>query len=770
MSGYRLALCTLFLIASRLAGADLDLSKATIYTQLGASPSDLRAAEDLRVHLSKMSGLEIKHKPNVQSVTGIAIIVGQGPIAEKQFPEIKWPALGMEEVVLKTKGNLLMVAGGKPRGTLYAANRLLHRLGVRWWTPWATTVPNKKPVVPTLNVREAPAFEYRDLYWFHAFDADWAVHNYNNGFNTKVDVTRGGRIEYEGFVHTFYGYASPEKFFGPNPEWYSEINGLRRHQDAQLCTTNPELRKHILEQVKARLRANPRAKIASISQNDCYNPCTCRECKAQADGEGSQSALVLDLANYIGEGIEKEFPGVAVDTLAYQWSRKPPRTMKPRPNVIVRLCSIECNFAFPLDAPENASFGDDIRGWSKLTNRLYIWNYTTDFAHYIQPQPDYFTLGPTIKFFVNHGAKGLFEQGAYQSTGGEMGELKAWVMAQLMWDPKQDDKALIDEFLEGYYGPGAGPAMKMYLELMAKEAKGWNLTFASPTSASFLRYETMRKAQLLWTRARTLAMDGLGNHKEWDGPELTYLWRVDRSYMPLLYVWLSRWSEFRHEARVAGHEWPFPESRKVVADKWLKFATGPGQAGWTPITHVNEGGLTPQQFVARFAVDPEPPDMRPLPGRKSNPYPPKGIKDGVDAQDDLADLWQAPDNSQLRADPLASDGIACRMPGNHHEWAYQFGVGKLRPLSTGVWKVYAVVRIESGSSDASPAFSAGIWDEAARHPVSNSVFRLDQVGKEYQAFEIGTVKMHDKLRVWVAPPANPKVKAVWVDRIYFVKQ
>ncbi len=753
-----LGLGVIGLIFVSSASAELDLSKATIYTQPGATTSDTWAAQNLRTHLSKMAGKEIALQTNVRSTTGVSILVGQGPLSERLFPEVKWAELGKEEVLLKTKGNVLLVAGGKPRGTVYASSRFLHRLGVRWWTPWADTVPNKKPIIGDLDVRESPALEYRDNYWFHAFNADWAARNYNNGFNTKIDEARGGRVEYQGFVHTFYDFAPPAKYFATKPEWYSELNGVRTYQHAQLCTTNPELREHILTQLKAQLRANPRAKIASISQNDWYNPCTCKACKEQADAEGSQSALVLDLANYVAERIEKEFPDVAIDTLAYQWSRKPPLKMKPRPNVIVRLCSIECNFAYPLDAPQNASFGNDIRGWSKLTNRLYIWNYTTDFAHYIQPQPDYFNLGPTLKFFLNHGAKGVFEQGAYQSTGGEMGELKAWVMGQLMWDPSQDDQALIDEFLKGYYGDAA-PAVKGYLDWMAKEAKAWNLTFASSTSASFLRYESMKAATRWLERAFSLA-----------GPDEDLQWRLRQAYLPVLYVWLNRWSEFRRESRLSADNWALLSSRKEVADKWLQLATQPGPAGWTPITHVHEGGLTPQAFVARFENDPEEPDLRPLPARKKNPAAPKGLPIGIDAQDDLASLFQAPDRSQLRADALASDGIACWMPGDHHEWAFQIPLDQLPSLHQGTWRVYAVVRVDSSVVDVSTAFSAGIYDASTGKELTKNIFRLDQAGKDYRAFDIGVVKTNPSMKIWVAPPANSKVRSVWVDRIYFVKE
>src|SRR6185312_2018133 len=115
--------------------------------------------------------------------------------------------------------------------------------------------------------------------------------------------------------------------------------------------------------VQQRLREAPDAEIISITQNDNFGWCECPECKALDDAEGSHAGTMLAFVNYIAEQIEPEFPNVAVDTFAYQYTRKPPKTIKPRHNVIVRLCSIECNFREPLDHVSNASFAEDIRGW-----------------------------------------------------------------------------------------------------------------------------------------------------------------------------------------------------------------------------------------------------------------------------------------------------------------------------------------------------------------------------------------------------------------------
>lgn len=58
----------------------------------------------------------------------------------------------------------------------------------------------------------------------------------------------------------------------------------------------------------------------------------------------------------------------------YQWSRAAPKLTKPKPNVIIRLCSIECNFAQPLSHPSNSKFQADISNWGAISERLYVWN------------------------------------------------------------------------------------------------------------------------------------------------------------------------------------------------------------------------------------------------------------------------------------------------------------------------------------------------------------------------------------------------------------
>lgn len=563
---------------------------AVICLSDSASEPEKQAAAELKAVLKEITGADYEVRTGNENIPQAAVIVGRGRTAEGIFPEVPFAQLGAEELVIKTKDQRLLLAGGAPRGTLYAVSRFLEgECGVRWWTPWASHIPKKSELsVRDLDLREKPAFELREPFWYPAFNAEWAVRNRSNGQSANIPEGKGGCIRYKGFVHTFYPLVPPEEHFASHPEWFSLLKGKRTTDRAQLCLTNPKLRDFVVERVKQWIRESPNASIISVSQNDWYGACECENCKALDEAEGSHSGTMLAFVNYIAEKIEKDFPQVAIDTLAYQYTRKPPKTLRPRPNVIVRLCSIECNFREPLAHPSNASFADDIRGWSKISNRLYIWDYTTDFAHYVQPHPNWYTLGANVRFFRDHSVKGLFEQGAYQSHGSEMSELRGWVLAKLLWNPDQDERALIREFVEGYYGPKAAPPILAYLKLMHEASAGHNLTCYSGTDAPFLRFKTLAQAEELWTKA------------EESSKETEFLPRIRLARLPLRYVWLSRWDALQKEKAEQGASWPLSESRAEVAREWGAVAAGlPGQP-WTKVTLLNEAGLTPEKFLERF--------------------------------------------------------------------------------------------------------------------------------------------------------------------------
>ncbi len=244
-----------------------------------------------------------------------------------------------------------------------------------------------------------------------------------------------------------------------------------------------------------------------------------------------------------------------------------------RANVIVRLCSIECSFSQPLDDERNKAFFDDLKGWSAIAGRLFVWDYTTDFAHYVQPHPNYGVLGPNIRLFVRNKVRGIFEQGAYESWGSEMAELRAWMLAKLLWNPRSDPARLRQEFIKGYYGPAAGPVAE-YLALLEKAVSdaGDYLGCYSPPEAKFLSLDTLVRS---W--------DILKKAEQRVGGTVEYARRVKRVRMPVAYAVLAKWEALAKEAGGGKAAWPWPSRREELLDWFLKAARSEG------VTRISEG-------------------------------------------------------------------------------------------------------------------------------------------------------------------------------------
>lgn len=557
-----IALCAAFAFSAVNIAQD-GRAKATIVIVADAPEPEQHAAKELAAFLGQITGTTFELATQ-EKAGASCIFVGPGA-AKQGDAQFSTQGLGAEGVVIRTIGDDLILAGGAPRGTLYAVYTFLEdQLGCRWWSSTESTIPKKPTIrVDEINIQYVPPLEYRSAFWFDAFDGDWAVRNKCNGQSHRLDDKRGGRHIYEGFVHTFYPLIPPQKYFPEHPEWFSEIKGKRTTDHAQLCLTNEEMRKELVKNLKERLRNNPVATIASVSQNDWHGNCQCQNCAAIEKEEGSPAGLMLRFVNAVAAEIEPEFPNVALSTLAYQYTRKPPAVTKPRHNVIVQLCSIECSFCKPLADERNKAFRDDIVGWSKISDRLYIWDYTTNFRRYVMPHPNLRVLGPNVKFFADHNVKGIFEQGAYQSYGSEMAELRAWVLAKLLWDPTRDGEKLADEFIQGYYGPAA-PEIRAYLKTThdAVEQSGdWLGCFESHT-AKFLSFDTLARG---WQHLKAAEAAAVQND-----PALQF--RVQVAELPVMYTFIMRWPEMREAAKAAGTDWPLPPSAKEAYDQFLSIA------------------------------------------------------------------------------------------------------------------------------------------------------------------------------------------------------
>ena len=432
-----------------------------------ASESEQWAAAELQKCLKEISGANFEIANDDSELTEKEIVIGYNKHSQEMLGgDFNEPELLDESFIYKNIKSNIVLVGGKQRGSMYAVFSFLENIfGVRWYTPTVTAIPKReKYVFDYIDHYEEPSLQVRNDFYYEAFDPTWAAHNKING--AMGFRKQHGDIEGYWAVHTFYRFMPPSEFYDKHPEYYSLIDGKRIHDRAQLCLTNPDVLDIITERLKIAMKENPSNLIYSVSQNDWRNPCQCENCQAIVDDEGSQSGIMVWFVNQVADRIKDDFPDKYVGTLAYQYTRKPPEKIKPKENVVIRLCSIECCFSHDFNScPENEEFLSDLERWSTISPHIYIWDYVVNFSHYIMPYPNFNVLQSNIKSFIDNSSIGVMEQAAYQSRGGEFAELRAYLISKLLWDSESNVDEVIDNFMYGYYGR-SGQYVREYLDLL----------------------------------------------------------------------------------------------------------------------------------------------------------------------------------------------------------------------------------------------------------------------------------------------------------------
>ena len=447
--------------------ANTPLSSYKVILPAAALEGERDVAEVLSEALCKATGVTLEIAADDTPATDCEIVIGRTNRDTDKVATAR-AEIKNDGYAMVVDGTRLYITGNLPRGGVYGVYTLMEDyLGARFCSDTYMTLHDGevKDIPADLYRVDSPYFFSRDTFWYHILHPrrPTKLNGRNAVKSNHWDMPDlGGGVTYAGrFVHSIWDLAEMEHEIGRQP-----------------CLTDENVYKTVLKNVYKVLEERPWSTIVSVSQVDSYPDqlgCQCENCKAIDDREGTPMGSLLTFVNRIADDIKDDYPHVYVDTLAYRYTRKAPKSIKPRDNVIIRLCSIECCFAHPLDDPDcphNVAFKKDIEEWSAICNNLYIWDYTTDFLCYLSPFPNFAVLQKNVKFFKDHHVIGMFEQGNYQSLSGEFGELRGYLLAKLLWDPDMTEEkyyAHMDEFLRDYYGAG-WTYVREYIDVTTRKA------------------------------------------------------------------------------------------------------------------------------------------------------------------------------------------------------------------------------------------------------------------------------------------------------------
>ena len=457
------------------------------------------------------------------------------------------------------------------QAAVYAVYDFLENVcGCRYYTAAEEHIPFDGNLTVEFARRECiPVLDYREVYYRDFFNPEFAE---------KHKMTaEGARDRVWGtWCHSFEEFLDPDIYFDKHPEYYALYQGRRVGKNAQPCLSNPEVFDVMAANIEKAMAEKPECNFWSISQNDNDAYCSCENCRKIDEAEGSPMGSVLTFVNKMA----RRFPDKTISTLAYWYTRKLPKNIRPEKNVHIMLCNIEANRGLPIETDDKSRDSrEELLAWEEVCPHISLWDYCIQFRNLVSPFPNLRVIPQNIRFFIDHNVKMLFSQ-SNREYEGEMSALRGYLLAKLMWEPNADAEAVIWEFCEGYYGPAAKAILTYIAEVHnAMEAAGGSLSiFGGPQDGkdSWLDENHFNRYNALAEEALAAAAG------------TCYLHRVKTFVMPIWYAGI-----------VLGYG-----DRQTRLNRIQKFAA---QARKIGLEKVEEWTITPDMFItdAMAALDHE---------------------------------------------------------------------------------------------------------------------------------------------------------------------
>ncbi|MGZ0147997.1 DUF4838 domain-containing protein [Kribbella sp. WER1] len=704
------------------------------------APMVRRAARELADYLRRVTGAAIPlvDERTVRSGYHDLIVVGANNPAAAAFGRIDRSALGDDGFAVRVSGKNVLITGPGPLGTLHGAYWFAEtQLGVRWYAENTETVPSTSTIdlaTDPLHRDYVPRFRFRQLHYGEAFSAENRHHLRLNGRRDMYDVPQPADL------NVWSGYWPEDR-----PTFFRDlVTDQTLIQDGNIRFMNPDARSQatatVIRLINERIARGEDASLGIIQWDaNPWHPDPDSQAFIDAHG-GAGCAAMLDFVNDLARRVRKVIPAARLETEAYQWSIQPPTAMTVEDNVVITFCPIYANRGKPILDDANADQRAYLLGWTKIAKNIVLWDYQTMFSSYLMPFPQWYDGFESLRQVAKlPQVQGLFIQGVWNTRGGDMASMRAWVLSRLAWDPSLDVRRTVREYLDGYYG-AAGKHVEAYLQTLweSKEANG-PLSEASQYMSRIYQLDVVRAADGHFAAAEA-AVHG----------DQELLDRLAVARFQLDYVIFLRSTAYLEDLANTHQTWDLDlVNRKARAKRALQL---------TGMSRYSEGGGDVGKIVDEYDVNPVPP---------GNVTPPAAVQ-GLPA-DQWADFQEsriliaAPWMTSLATDLKASNHRALRMDPNDSQWGVQFWLDQ---LGDGNWRLFVSLRADVGTLAAgTPVAELGVYP-----PFGNTLRKTagDLADGEYHEIELPGTYARDAQHVLYVQNLS-KVPALWIDRVFAIK-
>jgi len=491
--------------------ARLDLVKdgkpvSTIVIPEKADTWTVEAARWLQEYIYKATGAELKIVPETRkALPGTLIAVGHTKMAEETGIDIS--DLKYDGCKLIAERNVLYLLGrddtieipGKPRlgakGTCRAVVTFLEEVcGVRWFLPgpMGERVPRTKDIsIPhDLNRKFIPAFVSSSGRYPYGSKGQWLEDitpaAIANNFRVAIKGSYGGQTYYRMLPSGVGQYSQSGNYFATNPEYFALIDGERTGEGNHLCSSNPEVKKILLEAVRREFEKG--YDMVAFGQEDGYLRCQCPECEKLDNYRGwgpsaTDRQLGLDegeegawnafydrlrenpcervhlLHKYVVDECRKSHPDKMINILLYGPTMYPSKEFESYgDNVVGEICTAD---------PRVPDAWKGKVAW--LTGYFYWFNSTLPMGVDVHASPREIAEG--IRTLHEKGFRGISQYA--ETNWGLQGPL-FYEFGRLLGDPERDYEALIEEYCRGVYGRAAD-TMLAFFDLLYRRHERYSL-------------------------------------------------------------------------------------------------------------------------------------------------------------------------------------------------------------------------------------------------------------------------------------------------------
>lgn len=408
------------------------------------------------------------------------------------------------------KGNVVIIAGYLSRGTMYGVFEFLKIICEYevYSSDIITYREKSKIMIPDADLLDKPSFIGRNM------DGPIAKSDELQALlrmrSNRTGAAYGGGGYYTDWMdrhsETYYLYINvgnktngvfdEDANIVQHPRWFAHKNGVPF--DNQLCFTNKECMETLVELVKKYILEHPEGIWVNISMNDNGGFCTCNEeidKQLSWDGlnceesrkkytlSGTHIRWINEIIKRIEEWRQAEYPQRKVKYTSFAYgSLYPAPTLKnadgtyraiddsciPDERLYVRWAPLMSCFSHEITDEScgiNKPFADAIKGWSTICKRFNIYDYRSNYRHFLAFYNNFNAVQGNMQYYKSIGVTDYMIQNATGANVASLCDLHSYLNAKLLWNVNENLDELIDNFMDNFYGVG-GKYMKDYLNIM----------------------------------------------------------------------------------------------------------------------------------------------------------------------------------------------------------------------------------------------------------------------------------------------------------------